>query len=50
MAPVIRPTSAGAESSSTEGYFDHTPDPLSPCLSVGELNEEERKEAAEHKE
>ena len=48
--PVIRPGSAGADSSSTEGVFD-SPSPLSPCLSVGELTDEDkRREAAEHRE
>ena len=50
VSPLLRPTSAGADSSSTEGYTIDSY-PLSPSLSIGELdNEEKRKEAAEHRE
>lgn len=50
-SPLVRPTSAGADSSSTEGYFDNSIYPISPSLSIGELNDEEKKrEAAEHRE
>lgn len=50
--PRARSVSAGADSSSTEGYFEHSAFPLSPSsFSIHELTDEDKKkEAAERRE